>query len=83
MRMQNPYNDGDRIFIYAKSPFHIQGKSSGLLLGLSESLRSPTSFKVIFSQTPLKQDDELKAELSLSAKDVIADIRRTNCLMAY
>ena len=83
MRMENPYNSGDRIFIYAKSPFHILGTSNGLLLGISESLRSPTSFKVIFSQSALKEDEELKAGLNISSKEVIADIRRTNCLMVY
>lgn len=83
MKMENPYNSGDRIFVYAKSPFHILGTSNGLVLGISESLRSPTAFKVIFSQTPLKEDDELKSELNIAAKDVIADIRRTNCLLVY
>lgn len=83
MKMKNPYNRGDELFIYAKTPFHTNGVANGLVLGLSESLRSPCSFKVIFSKTALKEDSELKKDLSLSTKDVITEIRRTNNLMGY
>lgn len=83
MKMENPYNKGDQLFIYAKTPFNTNGTSKGLVLGLSESLRSPCSFKVIFSKTALKEDSELKKGLSLSTKDVLAEIRRTNNLMGY
>ena len=83
MKMENPYNKGDQLFIYAKSPFHINGVSNGLVLGLSNSLRSPCSFKVIFSKTALKEDILLKNNLNIASKDVIAEIRRTNCLMVY
>lgn len=83
MKLENPHNMSDQIFIYAKSPFHTQGTSNGLLLGLSESLRSPCSFKVIFSLSPLKEDTELKDELSISTRDILSEIRRTNCLLIY
>ena len=83
MKMENPYNKGDQLFIYAKTPFNTNGAARGLVLGLSESLRSPCSFKVIFSKTVLKEDSELKKGLSISTKDVIAEIRRTNNLMGY
>ena len=49
MKMENPYNKGDQLFIYAKTPFNTNGAAKGLVLGLSESLRSPCSFKVIFT----------------------------------
>ena len=83
MRLDNPHNVSDQIYIYAKSPFHTHGTSNGLLLGLSESLRSPTSFKVIFSLSPLKEDSKLKSELTISTKDILSEIRRTNCLLIY
>lgn len=83
MKMENPHNKGDQLFIYAKTPFNTNGVAKGLVLGISESLRSPCSFKVIFSKTALKIDSELKKDLSLSTKDVIAEIRRTNNLMGY
>lgn len=83
MRLDNPHNVSDQIYIYAKSPFHTHGTSNGLLLGLSESLRSPTSFKVIFSLSPLKEDSKLKSELTISTRDILSEIRRTNCLLIY
>lgn len=83
MSLENPYNVGDRIFIYAKSPFHVYDVSNGLLLGLSESVRSPVSFKVIFSQTPLREDEALKRNLNISAKDILTETRRLNCLTIY
>lgn len=83
MKMKNPYNRGDELFIYAKTPFHTNGVANGLVLGLSESLRSPCSFKVIFSKTALKVDPLLKKELNIASKDIITETRRTNCLMVY
>ena len=58
--LKNPYNFSDEFFICAKSTF-LQGSiTTGLLSALSQSLRNPYATKVIFSLTPLEQNEKLK-----------------------
>lgn len=80
---QNPYNHCDELFIYAKNPFTIKDTTSALVTGLSSSRRTPCSFKVLFSITPLKIGDELIQELTCTSKEIIADIKRNNALYIY
>lgn len=80
---KNPYNHSDEIAICAKSTFSKGNITTGLLNALSQSLRNPYAAKVIFSLSPLPQDDELKAQLSISDKDTFGEIKRTNSLVVY
>ena len=80
---QNPYNHCDELFIYAKNPFTTKVTTPAMILGLSSSRRTPYSYKVLFSITPLKVDDDLIQELLCTGKDIIADIKRNNALYIY
>lgn len=80
---QNPYNHCDELFIYAKIPFTTKLTTPALILGLSSSRRTPYSYKVLFSTTPLKVDEELIQELSCTSKEILSDIKRSNALYIY
>lgn len=80
---KNPYNPSDELFICAKSTFSKGHITTGLLCGLSQSLRNPYAVKVIFSLNPLPQDEDLKAQLNISDKITYNEIKRTNALVIY
>lgn len=83
IRAQNPYNRCDELFIYAKIPFTTKPTTPALVLGLSSSRRTPYSYKILFSTTPLKIDTELITELCCTGKDILTDIKRSNALYIY
>lgn len=80
---KNLYNPCDEIAICAKSTFSTEKTTTGLLNGLSQSLRNPYAVKVLFSLHPLPQDEILKADLSISDKETYGEIKRTNALIVY
>ena len=81
--LKNPYNFSDEFFICAKSTF-LQGSiTTGLLSALSQSLRNPYATKVIFSLTPLEQNEKLKEWLRIADKESYSEIKRTNSLVVY
>ena len=50
---------------------------------LSQSLRNPYATKVIFSLTPLEQNEKLKEWLRIADKESYSEIKRTNSLVVY
>ena len=58
-------------------------KRQGLLSALSQSLRNPYATKVIFSLTPLEQNEKLKEWLRIADKESYSEIKRTNSLVVY
>lgn len=80
MLFSNPYNRSDKVFVYAKSAFTNKQTTTGIVTAVSSTLRNPYSFKVLFSNRPLKIDDELIEELLISDKESLNDIRRNNAL---
>lgn len=80
---RNLYNPCDEIAICAKSTFSTEKTTTGLLNGLSQSLRNPYAVKVLFSLHPLPQDEILKANLNISDKETYGEIKRTNSLIVY
>ena len=80
---RNLYNPCDEIAICAKSTFSTEKTTTGLLNGLSQSLRNPYAVKVLFSLHPLPQDEILKANLNISDKETYSEIKRTNSLIVY
>lgn len=79
----NTINFSDEFFICAKSTF-LQGSiTTGLLSALSQSLRNPYATKVIFSLTPLEQNEKLKEWLRIADKESYSEIKRTNSLVVY
>lgn len=80
---RNLYNPCDEIAICARSTFSTEKTTTGLLNGLSQSLRNPYAVKVLFSLHPLPQDEILKANLNISDKETYSEIKRTNSLIVY
>ena len=80
---KNPYNESDDLSICAKATFSLKNTTTGLLIALSQSLRNPYAIKVIFSLNPLPMDDTLRAELSISDKTTLAELKRVNSLVIY
>lgn len=80
---KNPYNESDDLSICAKATFSLKNTTTGLLIALSQSLRNPYATKVIFSLNPLPMDDTLRAELSISDKTTLAELKRVNSLVIY
>ena len=58
---KNLYNPCDEIAICAKSTFSTKKTTTGLLNGLSQSLRNPYAVKVLFLLHPLPQDENIKS----------------------
>ena len=81
--LKNPYNFSDEFFICAKSTFLQGSTTTGLLSALSQSLRNPYATKVIFSLTPLEQNEKLKEWLRIADKESYSEIKRTNSLVVY
>ncbi len=81
--VNNPYNESDTGFIYAKSPFTARHTTSGIFTFLPDVIRNPCSTKIIFSLTPLEMDDELKKQLLISNKYVISDLKKLNKFIVY
>lgn len=80
---ENPYNDCDNVSICAKTTFSMRSTTTGLLLALSQSLRNPYSTKVVFSLNPLALNEDLRNELTITDKSVLAEMKRINALVVY
>lgn len=80
---ENSINAGDKGFAYIKEPFMTDQKASGILTLMSHRLRNPVSTKILFSLIPLDPDDSLRQLLSVSTKDSIGDLRKSNMLIVY
>lgn len=76
----NGYNSNDRSALYVVNPFFLTTETVGLYVGISQSLRSPSAAKVLFSQNQLKIDAELRERLSFN-KEELAEYRRINALV--
>ena len=67
---ENQNNKVERAFLYAINPFDHNGRMTGLYCGLSTQPILPASFKFILSPDILEENEELKAELSVSKEDI-------------
>lgn len=69
---ENQNNKVERAFLYAINSFSHSGRMAGLYCGLSTQPILPASFKFVLSPEILEEDDELKAELTVSKEDIKA-----------
>ena len=67
---ENQNNKVERAFLYAINSFSHGGRMAGLYCGLSTQPILPACFKFVLSPEILEEDDELKAELSVSKEDI-------------
>lgn len=81
--LTNPYDYSDVGFIYAKSPFSTEMKTSGIMTFVSQYYRNPCSAKVVISLKPLPIDEVLYQELSVSDRETIRDLKNKNLFMVY
>ena len=80
---KNSIHAGDKGFAYIKEPFMTDQKATGILTLMSHRLRNPVSTKILFSLTPIDLDDSLRQLLSVSTKESIGDLRKSNMLIVY
>lgn len=69
---ENQNNKVERAFLYAINSFSHSGRMAGLYCGLSTQPILPASFKFVLSPEILEENDELKAELTVSKEDIKA-----------
>ena len=67
---ENQNNKVERAFLYAINSFSHSGRMAGLYCGLSTQPILPACFKFVLSPEILEEDEELKAELSVSKEDI-------------
>lgn len=67
---ENQNNKVERAFLYAINSFSHSGRMAGLYCGLSTQPILPACFKFVLSPEILEENDELKAELTVSREDV-------------
>ena len=80
----NPYNEADKVSIYAKAPSSPgQTSVTGLILTLAESLRTPYAAKIVFSTKPLPINADLLGQLMVNDRESMAEFRRSNALVVY
>ena len=67
---ENQNNKVERAFLYAINSFSHNGRMAGLYCGLSTQPILPACFKFVLSPEILEEDEELKAELTVSKEDI-------------
>lgn len=67
---ENQNNKVERAFLYAINSFSHSGRMAGLYCGLSTQPILPACFKFVLSPEILEEDEELKAELTVSKEDI-------------
>ena len=67
---ENQNNKVERAFLYAINSFSHSGRMAGLYCGLSTQPILPACFKFVLSPEILEENDELKAELTVSKEDI-------------
>ena len=67
---ENKNNKVERAFLYAINSFSHSGRMAGLYCGLSTQPILPACFKFVLSPEILEENDELKAELTVSKEDI-------------
>ena len=67
---ENQNNKVERAFLYAINSFSHSGRMVGLYCGLSTQPILPACFKFILSPEILEENEELKAELTVSKEDI-------------
>ena len=67
---ENQNNKVERAFLYAINSFSHSGRMAGLYCGLSTQPILPACFKFILSPEILEENEELKAELTVSKEDI-------------
>ena len=79
--LNNSYSPSDVGMIYARTPFSAGNTAQGIFTFLPSKFPNPCSTKVLFSITPIGQDENLLRELSISDKNTIAMLKKDNLLM--
>ena len=67
---ENQNNKVERAFLYAINSFSHSNRMAGLYCGLSTQPILPACFKFVLSPEILEENDELKAELTVSKEDI-------------
>ena len=67
---ENQNNKVERAFLYAINSFSHSGRMAGLYCGLSTQPILPACFKFVLSPEILEENEELKAELTVSKEDI-------------
>ena len=81
--LKNPNDYSDVGFIYAKSPFSTDMKTSGIMTFVSQYYRNPCSAKVLLSLIPLPVNDSLYQELSVADRETLQNLKKKNLFMVY
>lgn len=83
INLTNPYDRSDVGFIYAKSPFSTEMRTTGIMTFVSQYYRNPCSAKIVISLKPLPINETLYQELSVSDRETIRDLKNKNLFMVY
>lgn len=79
--LENVFHVGCHDYICAKVPFTQSSTTTGLYVGISQSLRNPAATKVIVSKSLLNITDETLNELMLNNKEINYDLKKRNTLL--
>lgn len=80
--LENMYHAGCHDYICAKVPFSHANTTSGLYVGISESIRNPAATRVIISDTLIDVDEDVIQKLTLNTKETKHDFAKYNSLIA-
>lgn len=81
IKVQNLLDIKDDVFFYVKSPQWIRNSTTGFMLSYSQTLGMPSLAKVVFSSTPLDDNETLRKALDINAKDIRDMMKKTNYVL--
>lgn len=77
--MKNQANEAERIFMMIANPLHYNASLTvGIVTGISGKYLVPISLKIVFSQHPLTEDEDLRNSLRFTKED-FRRMKQTYC----
>lgn len=81
IHVNNRLDIKDDVFFYIKSPLWIRSSTTGFMLSFSQTMGMPSLAKVVFSSTPLEDEELLKKALDINTKEIKEMMKKTNCVL--
>ena len=81
IHVKNDFALHDDVYFYIKSPLWIRNVTTGFMLSYSQTMGMPSVAKIVFSATPLEENEPLLHTLNLNTKDIQSMLKKTNCIV--
>lgn len=81
IHVKNDFSLHDDVYFYVKSPQWIRNVTTGFMLSYSQAMGMPSVAKIVFSATPLEENEALIHTLNLNTKDIQSMLKKTNCIV--